>query len=80
MSIYGVVVELLAPLVLVFPILDIPFAVLGLGLHYGIAYLQNIDFIAWWGPFYVVFFVGNAEQASQFVRAASGYAQAYPVG
>jgi hypothetical protein len=80
MSLYGIVIELFAPLVCVFPILDLPFAVLGLGLHYGIAYLQNIDFIAWWGPFYAVFLVGNSGQASQFLSMASGYAQAYPVG
>lgn len=80
MSLYGVVIELLAPLVLVFPILNLPFAVLGLGLHYGIAYLQNIDFITWWGPFYVVFIVGSGEHASQIQSMASAYAHAYPVG
>merc|ERR1719440_227243 len=80
MSVYGVVVEFMAPLVLVFPVLNIPFALLGLGLHYGIAYLQNIDFIAWWGPFYVVFLVGNSYEASQIPAMAVNYAHAHPVG
>lgn len=53
---------------------------LGLGLHYGIAYLQNIDFIAWWGPYYVVFFIGNGDQAAQITTMATDYANAYPVG
>jgi hypothetical protein len=88
MSLYGVVIELCAPLVLVFPIFDIPFAVLGLGLHYGIAYLQNIDFIAWWGPFYAVFFLGNGVtqllnmsfEVTPLLNMSLGYAQAYPLG
>lgn len=80
MSIYGVVIEFVAPLVVPFPILDIPFAVCGLGLHYGIAYCQNIDFLAWWGPFYAVFFLGNASLASQVQTAAMTYAQLYPLG
>lgn len=80
MSVYGVVVEFMAPLVLIFPILNMPFAFLGLGLHYGIAYLQNIDFISWWGPFYVVFFVGNSYEASEIPTMAMNYARAYPVG
>jgi hypothetical protein len=80
MSVYGVIVEFIAPLVLFFPILNIPFALLGLGLHYGIAYCQNIDFIAWWGPFYVVFFLGNSEHLAQIGTMAIDYQQAYPVG
>lgn len=89
MSLYGVCVEFMAPLVLFFPVLNIPFALLGLGLHYGIAYLQNIDFIAWWGPFYVVFFVGNSYEAgpfsvsykaSEIPAMAMNYAHAYPIG
>merc|ERR1719326_60231 len=79
MSLYGIVVEMLAPLVLVFPILNLPFAVLGMGLHYGIAYLQNIDFMAWWGPFYFVFLLGGADQPSPILMA-SEYVQAHPVG
>jgi hypothetical protein len=79
MTLYGVVIELVAPLVLIFPILDIPFAVLGLGLHYGIAYLQNIDFLAWWGPFYAVFFLTDASLC-QFSTAADAYVRLYPGG
>lgn len=80
MSLYGVGIELLAPLVLVFPVLNVPFALCGLGLHYGIAYLQNIDFLAWWGPFYVVFFLGNASLSSEVGLAAISYAHLYPLG
>mmetsp|Transcript_18945 Transcript_18945/g.34315 ORF Transcript_18945/g.34315 Transcript_18945/m.34315 type:complete len:548 (+) Transcript_18945:89-1732(+) len=83
MSVYGVVIELLAPLTLIFPILDIPFALLGLGLHYGIAYCQNIDFLPWWGPAYAVFLVSSTSRASYTgmytMEMVTGYAQAYPV-
>jgi hypothetical protein len=40
----------------------------GIGLHFGILYLQNIDFLSWWIPCYVFFFdplipaVASAEQ------------------
>merc|ERR1719436_1190153 len=54
------------------------FAVLGLGLHYGIAYLQNIDFLAWWGPFYAVFFLTDANLASQLFTATDTYVRLYP--
>eukprot|EP00401_Gymnodinium_catenatum_P051232 CAMPEP_0117581180 /NCGR_PEP_ID=MMETSP0784-20121206/65658_1 /TAXON_ID=39447 /ORGANISM="" /LENGTH=397 /DNA_ID=CAMNT_0005381411 /DNA_START=455 /DNA_END=1648 /DNA_ORIENTATION=- len=80
MTLYGVGIELVAPLVLLFPSLCVPFAVSGLGLHYGIAYLQNIDFLPWWGPFYAVFFVGDASLASQVPAVAIAYSQFYPVG
>jgi hypothetical protein len=36
------------------------FAVFGLGLHFGIAYLQNIDFLSWWGPVYAFFLLDPA--------------------
>merc|ERR1711907_188118 len=32
--------------------MSIPFAFSGLTFHYGIALLQNIDFISWWSPAY----------------------------
>jgi len=80
MSLYGVLIELVAPLVLVFPLLDVPFAACGLMLHYGIAYCQNIDFLAWWGPFYVVFFLGRTDAGFHYVDAVIFYARQYPVG
>lgn len=79
MSLYGVIIELLAPLVLVFPILDIPFALCGLGLHYGIAYCQNIDFLPWWGPAYAVFFVGRLDNGYPLSSMVTNYAHLYPV-
>merc|ERR1712232_19913 len=30
------------------------------GLHFGIAYLQNIDFLSWWGPVYAFFLLDPA--------------------
>jgi hypothetical protein len=82
---YGVIIELIAPVVLIFPILDIPFAIAGLGLHYGIAYLQNIDFLPWWAPFYAVFFLGDSNLLAEvpgtsLPAAAKAYAELYPIG
>jgi len=79
MSMYGVLIELIAPLVLLFPNLNLHFAVAGLGLHYGIAYCQNIDFIHLWGPFYAVFFVGSEAAAADILGVAQAYWQLYPV-
>lgn len=46
--------EALAPLMLLAPahLASCPFAIAGLAFHYGIAVLQNIDFVSWWGPAY----------------------------
>lgn len=51
-----------------------------MGLHYGIAYLQNIDFLPWWGPFYVVFFLGDWNLTSNVYAMATTYAQLHSVG
>ena len=50
----AVAFETLAPLLLLAPahLASIPFAIFGLKFHYGIALLQNIDFLSWWGPAY----------------------------
>merc|ERR1711937_700371 len=55
MSVCSVALELLAPLALAFPNGPRIFAVLGLGFHYGIAMLQNVDFLSWWSPAYACF-------------------------
>jgi hypothetical protein len=39
------------------------FGVVGLSFHYGIAYLQNVDFISWWGPTYAFFLLDPAAAA-----------------
>ena len=46
--------ETLAPLLLLAPphLASVPFAIAGLSFHYGIALLQNIDFVSWWAPAY----------------------------
>ena len=46
--------ETLAPLLLLAPahLASVPFAASGLAFHYGIALLQNIDFVSWWSPAY----------------------------
>ena len=50
----AVAFETLAPLVLLAPayLASVPFAFSGLAFHYGIALLQNIDFLSWWSPAY----------------------------
>jgi hypothetical protein len=78
MSIYGVWIELIAPVVLLVPALNIPFALAGLGLHYGIAYCQNIDFLPWWGPYYACFLFGDRTLAADIPGVVRAYAQAYP--
>ena len=61
-SVGAVAFETLAPLVLLLPahLSSVPFAMSGLAFHYGIALLQNIDFVSWWGPAYAVFLADPA--------------------
>jgi len=78
LSIATMVIELGAPLTVLLPSsYGSPlFAVLGFSLHLGIAYLQNIDFVSWWGPVYVFFlldpaaFCGAAPWAKSFLNVA----------
>ena len=51
-SVAAVCFETLAPLLLLAPphLASVPFALAGLSFHYGIALLQNIDFVSWWAP------------------------------
>ena len=53
-SVAAVCFETLAPLLLLAPphLASVPFALAGLSFHYGIALLQNIDFVSWWAPAY----------------------------
>jgi len=63
---YGAVAfETFAPLLLLAPahLASVPFAVCGLAFHYGIALLQNIDFVSWWGPAYAFFLADPAAWA-----------------
>jgi hypothetical protein len=78
MSIYGVFIELIAPVVLLVPALNAPFALAGLGLHYGIAYCQNIDFLPWWGPYYACFLFGDGALAADILGVGRAYAHAHP--
>lgn len=61
-SVAAVVIEAAAPVVLLNQCGILPgwtsfaFGVLGFGLHFGILYLQNVDFLSWWLPCYVFFF------------------------
>ena len=50
----AVAFETCAPLLLATPahLASVPFGVFGLAFHYGIALLQNIDFVSWWAPAY----------------------------
>eukprot|EP01047_Picozoa_sp_COSAG01_P009687 COSAG01_NODE_401_length_17529_cov_47.865806_3_plen_341_part_00 len=53
-SFAAVAFETFAPLVLCTPAhyISVPFGIAGVAFHYGIALLQNIDFVSWWGPVY----------------------------
>jgi vitamin-K-epoxide reductase (warfarin-sensitive) len=72
MSVYSVALELFAPLALAFPNGPRIFAVLGLGFHYGIAVLQNVDFLSWWSPAYACF-VFRFSDASFYEAAATAF-------
>merc|ERR1719382_238259 len=62
LSVATMIIELGAPLTALLPCYyGSPFfAVFGLGLHLGIAYLMNIDFLSWWGPVYAFFLLDPA--------------------
>jgi hypothetical protein len=61
LSVAAMAIELGAPLTALLPMCYSPvFALFGLGLHFGIAYLQNIDFLSWWGPVYAFFLLDPA--------------------
>ena len=65
-SIGALAFETLAPLLLLAPaaFASIPFALSGLAFHYGIALLQNIDFLSWWGPAYAFLLLDPAAWAT----------------
>jgi len=65
LSLMSVLVEALAPLALLLPpsIGSPAFAAVGLSFHYGIALLQNVDFVSWWGPCYAFFILDPAAAA-----------------
>jgi len=53
------------------------YAAVGLSFHYGIALLQNIDFISWWGAAYAPFLVApTAAPCSVFEAAGVVFARA----
>lgn len=58
----AVAFETLAPLALLLPPnpCSLLFAVSGIGFHYGICVMQNIDFVSWWGPAYAFFILDPA--------------------
>ena len=58
----AVAFETLAPLLLLAParFASVPFALFGITFHYGIALLQNIDFVSWWAPAYAFLLVDPA--------------------
>jgi len=65
LSVATMIIELGAPLTALLPFWCSPFfSFFGLGLHFGIAYLQNIDFLSWWGPVYAFFLLDPAAVCS----------------
>lgn len=62
LSFLGVAAEALAPLALLLPAsaTSVLVPVIGVGFHVGVLYLQNVDFVSWWGPVYAFFFLDPA--------------------
>merc|ERR1711904_719267 len=82
MSVYAVALEFFAPSALMFPNGPRIFAVLGLSFHYGIAMLQNVDFLSWWSPAYACFlfrFSDAAATAFELAPWRAALATAYVV-
>jgi hypothetical protein len=75
-SIGAVAFETLAPAMLLLPaqLISVPFAVFGLTFHYGIALLQNIDFLSWWGPAYAFLL---ADPAAWYAKGGSSLVDLY---
>ena len=65
-SFVAVAFETFAPLMLLAPahIASVPFALVGLKFHYGIALLQNIDFVSWWAAAYAFLLADPAAWSS----------------
>ena len=74
----AVAFETLAPLLLVAPahVASVPFGLFGLVFHYGIALLQNIDFISWWSPAYAFLLLDPAAWHAGLFGAPDPHAQA----
>lgn len=70
LSVKTLIFETFAPAILFFPSFGPYFAIVGVGFHYGIALFQNIDFVSWWGPFYVIFFFENAAYSHDVIGSA----------
>merc|ERR1719230_634418 len=79
LSVKSLAFEALAPLVLLFPDTGVFFALAGVGFHYGIALFQNIDFVSWWGPFYVLFLFEDVSVTSNIGAMVAGSFQGYPI-
>merc|ERR550519_1770666 len=70
LSVKSLLFEALAPMILFFPSYGLHFALVGVGFHYGIALFQNIDFVQWWGPFYVIFLFEDASVSGNMLEVA----------
>merc|ERR1711907_453910 len=79
LSVKSLIFETLAPVVLLYPWLGQYFAVAGVGFHYGIALFQNIDFVSWWGPFYVLFAFEEPHVTGDIALMVSQCWQTHPV-
>lgn len=65
-SLFAVVFEAAAPVMLFFPsgMAARAFAVMGIGFHYGVAVLQNVDFVSWWSSAYAPFILAPESMPS----------------
>ena len=77
----SVAFECLAPLVLFLPAnpASLVFAVAGIGFHYGICLMQNIDFVSWWAPAYAFFVLDAAAGSNESWATASSTWHAFNV-
>merc|ERR1719414_2290208 len=70
LSVKSLLFEALAPLILFFPQFGVLFALVGVSFHYGIALFQNIDFVTWWGPVYLIFLFEDTSVTGNMIEVA----------
>jgi len=79
LSVKSLLFEALAPVILFFPKFGLFFALVGVGFHYGIALFQNIDFVAWWGPYYVIFLFEDTSRSFSMAEIVTKSLEESPV-
>jgi len=70
LSVKSLIFEACAPVILFFPQFGVLFALVGVSFHYGIALFQNIDFVTWWGPMYLIFLFEDSSVTGNMIEVA----------